>query len=160
MSALLFPHSLSTVCLPLPLIYNLTVLIFLLFHFFCPPLFSSLYPLVFFFPFSLPVPFLLVLIVLWIHPWHTSPLSLSVGVQSSGGGLPASAAGGPGGERADGDSGGREVTWQVEYPLTRSLTNEVQTLIRLAPQDLGGIVPLAMVRGGTGSLCMYDCGAQ
>ncbi|XP_053267753.1 LOW QUALITY PROTEIN: transmembrane protein 132C-like [Pleuronectes platessa] len=40
--------------------------------------------------------------------------------------------------------GGREVTWQVEYPLTASLTNEVQTLIRLAPQDLGGIVPLAM----------------
>ncbi|CAG5867317.1 unnamed protein product, partial [Menidia menidia] len=40
--------------------------------------------------------------------------------------------------------GGREVTWQVEYPLTRTLTSEVQTLIRLAPQDLGGIVPLAM----------------
>ncbi|XP_029024477.1 transmembrane protein 132C [Betta splendens] len=39
---------------------------------------------------------------------------------------------------------GREVTWQVEYPLTRTLTAEVQTLIRLAPQDLGGIVPLAM----------------
>ncbi|KAF3702176.1 Transmembrane protein 132C Precursor [Channa argus] len=39
---------------------------------------------------------------------------------------------------------GREVTWQVEYPLTRTLTSEVQTLIRLAPQDLGGIVPLAM----------------
>ncbi len=42
--------------------------------------------------------------------------------------------------------GGREVTWQVEYPLTRTLTSEVPTLIRLAPQDLGGIVPLAMVR--------------
>uniref|UniRef100_A0A674BUQ8 Transmembrane protein 132C n=1 Tax=Salmo trutta TaxID=8032 RepID=A0A674BUQ8_SALTR len=40
--------------------------------------------------------------------------------------------------------GSRMVTWQVEYPLTRSLTDEVQTLIRLAPQDLGGIVPLAM----------------
>uniref|UniRef100_A0A3Q2DKL3 Uncharacterized protein n=1 Tax=Cyprinodon variegatus TaxID=28743 RepID=A0A3Q2DKL3_CYPVA len=40
--------------------------------------------------------------------------------------------------------GSREVTWQVEYPLTRTLTSEVQTLIRLAPQDLGGIVPLAM----------------
>ncbi|XP_051794945.1 transmembrane protein 132C [Acanthochromis polyacanthus] len=40
--------------------------------------------------------------------------------------------------------GGRQVTWQVEYPLTRTLTSEVQTLIRLAPQDLGGIVPLAM----------------
>lgn len=43
---------------------------------------------------------------------------------------------------------GREVTWQVEYPLTRTLTGEVQTLIRMAPQDLGGIVPLAMVRSG------------
>lgn len=42
--------------------------------------------------------------------------------------------------------GSREVAWQVEYPLTRTLTSEVQTLIRLAPQDLGGIVPLAMVR--------------
>ncbi|KAI4816589.1 hypothetical protein KUCAC02_008912 [Chaenocephalus aceratus] len=40
--------------------------------------------------------------------------------------------------------GGREVTWQVEYPLTRTLTSEVPTLIRLASQDLGGIVPLAM----------------
>uniref|UniRef100_A0A3P8S6F8 Transmembrane protein 132C n=1 Tax=Amphiprion percula TaxID=161767 RepID=A0A3P8S6F8_AMPPE len=40
--------------------------------------------------------------------------------------------------------GGRQVTWQVEYPLTRTLTSEVQSLIRLAPQDLGGIVPLAM----------------
>ncbi|XP_051268661.1 transmembrane protein 132C [Dicentrarchus labrax] len=40
--------------------------------------------------------------------------------------------------------GGREVTWQVEYPLARTLTSEVLTLIRLAPQDLGGIVPLAM----------------
>ncbi|XP_061603755.1 transmembrane protein 132C isoform X2 [Phyllopteryx taeniolatus] len=39
---------------------------------------------------------------------------------------------------------GREVTWQVEYPLTRTQTSEVQTIIRLAPQDLGGIVPLAM----------------
>ncbi|KAM6975690.1 transmembrane protein 132C [Tautogolabrus adspersus] len=42
------------------------------------------------------------------------------------------------------NQGGREVTWQVEYPLTRSLTSEVPILIRLAPQDLGGIVPLAM----------------
>ncbi|CAJ1071182.1 transmembrane protein 132C [Xyrichtys novacula] len=42
------------------------------------------------------------------------------------------------------NQGGREVTWQVEYPLIRTLTSEVPTLIRLAPQDLGGIVPLAM----------------
>ena len=40
----------------------------------------------------------------------------------------------------------RTVTWQVEYPLTHTLSDEIQTLIRLAPQDLGGIVPLAMVR--------------
>lgn len=45
--------------------------------------------------------------------------------------------------------GGREVSWQVEYPLTRTLTSEVKTLIRMAPQDLGGIVPLAMVRTET-----------
>ena len=51
--------------------------------------------------------------------------------------------------------GGREVTWQVEYPLTRTLTSEVQTLIRMAPQDLGGIVPLAMVRNGY--LCYKTC---
>ncbi|XP_048114367.1 transmembrane protein 132D [Alosa alosa] len=38
----------------------------------------------------------------------------------------------------------RTVTWQVEYPLSRTLSDEIQTLIRLAPQDLGGIVPLAM----------------
>lgn len=40
--------------------------------------------------------------------------------------------------------GALEVSWQVEYPLTRVLTTEVLTLIRMAPQDLGGIVPLAM----------------
>lgn len=60
--------------------------------------------------------------------------------------------------------GGREVTWQVEYPLTRTLTSEVPTLIRLAPQDLGGIVPLAMVRregglscGSWKLVCMQTC---
>ncbi|XP_072311380.1 transmembrane protein 132C [Eucyclogobius newberryi] len=40
--------------------------------------------------------------------------------------------------------GAREVSWQVEYPLTRTLTNEVLTLLVMAQQDLGGIVPLAM----------------
>ncbi|KAJ3605588.1 hypothetical protein NHX12_027633, partial [Muraenolepis orangiensis] len=40
--------------------------------------------------------------------------------------------------------GGGEATWQVEYPLTHALTGEVRTLLRLAPPDLGGIVPLAM----------------
>lgn len=55
--------------------------------------------------------------------------------------------------------GGREVTWQVEYPLTRTLTSEVHTLVRLAPQDLGGIVPLAMVSGGggRGGECVNVC---
>ncbi|XP_062867212.1 transmembrane protein 132D [Trichomycterus rosablanca] len=38
----------------------------------------------------------------------------------------------------------RSVTWQVEYPVTRTFSEEIQTLIRLAPSDLGGIVPLAM----------------
>ncbi|XP_028828755.1 transmembrane protein 132C [Denticeps clupeoides] len=38
----------------------------------------------------------------------------------------------------------RIVTWQVEYPLSRTTSDEIQTLIRLAPQDLGSIVPLAM----------------
>lgn len=47
--------------------------------------------------------------------------------------------------------GGREVTWQVEYPLSRSLSGEVPAVIRLAPQELGGIVPLAMVRPPTAS---------
>lgn len=47
--------------------------------------------------------------------------------------------------------GGREVTWQVEYPLSRGLSGEVPTVIRLAPQELGGIVPLAMVRPPTAS---------
>lgn len=40
----------------------------------------------------------------------------------------------------------QEVTWQVEYPLTQTVSPEVTTLIQLAQQDLGGIVPLAMVR--------------
>lgn len=41
--------------------------------------------------------------------------------------------------------GTRSVTWQVEYPISRTFSEELPTLIRLAPQDLGGIVPLAMV---------------
>uniref|UniRef100_A0A673JLG4 Si:dkey-112m2.1 n=1 Tax=Sinocyclocheilus rhinocerous TaxID=307959 RepID=A0A673JLG4_9TELE len=40
--------------------------------------------------------------------------------------------------------GSRSVTWQIEYPISRTLSDEIQTLIRLAPHDLGGIVPLAM----------------
>lgn len=41
--------------------------------------------------------------------------------------------------------GTRSVTWQVEYPMSRTFSEEIPTLIRLAPHDLGGIVPLAMV---------------
>ncbi|XP_043077669.1 transmembrane protein 132C-like [Puntigrus tetrazona] len=40
--------------------------------------------------------------------------------------------------------GSRSVTWQIEYPISRTLSDEIQTLIRLAPHELGGIVPLAM----------------
>nr|XP_055036415.1 transmembrane protein 132C isoform X2 [Misgurnus anguillicaudatus] len=40
--------------------------------------------------------------------------------------------------------GSRSVTWQIEYPISRTLSEEIQTLIRLAPHDLGGIVPVAM----------------
>lgn len=40
------------------------------------------------------------------------------------------------------------VGWQLEYPLVSSghRSAEVTTAIRLAPQELGAIVPLAMVR--------------
>ncbi|XP_030623884.1 transmembrane protein 132C [Chanos chanos] len=40
--------------------------------------------------------------------------------------------------------GSRLVSWQIEYPMSRTLSEEIQTVIRLSPQDLGGIVPLAM----------------
>ncbi|KAK3554888.1 hypothetical protein QTP86_000921 [Hemibagrus guttatus] len=40
--------------------------------------------------------------------------------------------------------GTRSVTWQVEYPMSRTFSEEIPTLIRLAAHDLGGIVPLAM----------------
>ncbi|XP_077570919.1 transmembrane protein 132C [Stigmatopora nigra] len=38
----------------------------------------------------------------------------------------------------------RWMTWQVEYPTSRSATQEADTEIRLAQEDLAGIVPLAM----------------
>lgn len=41
--------------------------------------------------------------------------------------------------------GSRWMAWQVEYPASRSATPEVETEIRLAQEDLVGIVPLAMV---------------
>ena len=45
-----------------------------------------------------------------------------------------------------GRQGRQEVSWQLEYPLSQTVTPEVTTRIHLAHQDLGGIVPLAMVR--------------
>ncbi|XP_023682765.1 transmembrane protein 132C-like isoform X3 [Paramormyrops kingsleyae] len=43
-----------------------------------------------------------------------------------------------------GQLGGRSLTWQVEYPGSRRFTEEVETEVRLAQQELRGIVPLAM----------------
>ncbi|MBN3296089.1 T132C protein, partial [Amia calva] len=43
-----------------------------------------------------------------------------------------------------GPLGTKSITWQVEYPSTRTLTEEAETEILLAQKDLGGIVPLAM----------------
>lgn len=48
--------------------------------------------------------------------------------------------------------GTRSVTWQVEYPISRTFSEELPTLIRLAAQDLGGIVPLAMVSQAPSSI--------
>ncbi|XP_067087038.1 LOW QUALITY PROTEIN: transmembrane protein 132C [Osmerus mordax] len=42
-------------------------------------------------------------------------------------------------------AGSRWIAWQVEYPGSRSTTQDTETEIRLALEDLGGIVPLAMV---------------
>ncbi|XP_019718415.1 transmembrane protein 132C [Hippocampus comes] len=40
--------------------------------------------------------------------------------------------------------GSRWMAWQVEYPASRSATQEADTEIRLAQEDVAGIVPLAM----------------
>ncbi|KAF3696045.1 Transmembrane protein 132C Precursor [Channa argus] len=40
--------------------------------------------------------------------------------------------------------GSRWMAWQVEYPASRAPTQEAETEIRLAQEDLAGIVPLAM----------------
>uniref|UniRef100_UPI003AAB60C5 transmembrane protein 132C n=1 Tax=Centroberyx gerrardi TaxID=166262 RepID=UPI003AAB60C5 len=40
--------------------------------------------------------------------------------------------------------GSRWMAWQVEYPGSRAATQEAETEIRLAREDLAGIVPLAM----------------
>lgn len=47
--------------------------------------------------------------------------------------------------------GSRWMAWQVEYPVSRIATQEVETEIRLAQEDLAGIVPLAMVSHTTSS---------
>ncbi|XP_077378513.1 transmembrane protein 132C isoform X2 [Festucalex cinctus] len=41
-------------------------------------------------------------------------------------------------------AGSRWMAWQVEYPASRSATQEADTEIRLAREDVAGIVPLAM----------------
>ncbi|XP_034068559.1 transmembrane protein 132C isoform X1 [Gymnodraco acuticeps] len=40
--------------------------------------------------------------------------------------------------------GSRWMAWQVEYPSSRAATQEAETEIKLAQEDLAGIVPLAM----------------
>uniref|UniRef100_A0A8C3G634 Transmembrane protein 132C n=1 Tax=Cyclopterus lumpus TaxID=8103 RepID=A0A8C3G634_CYCLU len=40
--------------------------------------------------------------------------------------------------------GSRWMAWQVEYPASRTTTQEAETEIQLAQEDLAGIVPLAM----------------
>ncbi|KAM7391634.1 hypothetical protein PAMP_022313 [Pampus punctatissimus] len=40
--------------------------------------------------------------------------------------------------------GSRWMAWQVEYPASHASTQEAETEIRLAQEDLAGIVPLAM----------------
>ncbi|XP_041792433.1 transmembrane protein 132C [Chelmon rostratus] len=40
--------------------------------------------------------------------------------------------------------GSRWMAWQVEYPAGRATTQEAETEIRLAQEDLAGIVPLSM----------------
>lgn len=47
--------------------------------------------------------------------------------------------------------GSRWMAWQVEYPASRATTQEAETEIRLAQEDLAGIVPLAMVSDATSS---------
>lgn len=45
--------------------------------------------------------------------------------------------------------GSRWMAWQVEYPAGRATTQEAETEIRLAQEDLAGIVPLSMVSEAT-----------
>lgn len=51
--------------------------------------------------------------------------------------------------------GSRWMAWQVEYPASRAATQEVETEIQLAQEDLAGIVPLAMVSHAISSLVPY-----
>lgn len=52
--------------------------------------------------------------------------------------------------------GNRWMAWQVEYPASRAATQEVETEIRLAQEDLAGIVPLAMVSHATSSSVQHQ----
>lgn len=52
--------------------------------------------------------------------------------------------------------GSRWMAWQVEYPATRSATQEAETEIRLAQEDLSGIVPLAMVSDATSTPVLHS----
>lgn len=47
--------------------------------------------------------------------------------------------------------GSRWMAWQVEYPASRAATQEAETEIPLAQEDLAGIVPLAMVSDASSS---------
>lgn len=57
-------------------------------------------------------------------------------------------------------TGSRWMAWQVEYPASRVASQEAETEIRLAQEELAGIVPLAMVRDRTSSSELHqthDC---
>ena len=122
-SALFFPHPLSTFSFCSLIHVFIPTFIILLYHFLLFPSFTSFISLLLPHPFWLS-PYSCLVILYDCHPsffashflsllfylnpllTHTTSPSLS---SSQGGcsGLPASAAGGPGGERADGDSGGK-----------------------------------------------------
>ncbi|TNN86561.1 hypothetical protein EYF80_003331 [Liparis tanakae] len=53
--------------------------------------------------------------------------------------------------------GSRWMAWQVEYPASRAATQEAETEIQLAQEDLAGIVPLAMVRRATSNAGPTAC---
>ena len=56
--------------------------------------------------------------------------------------------------------GSRWMAWQVEYPGSRSTTQEAETEVRLALEDLAAIVPLAMVSRTCSLLSRPDLSTQ